>query len=93
MPESGSRAWYDLGGPTVFIAGRAWLEHGIFGRVSRARLVGLIVLIVLPVLAPVLAFAPPLAATAAAALVLVGVALIDAAQGRRGPPERPMPQG
>ncbi|OKI48927.1 low temperature requirement protein A [Micromonospora sp. CB01531] len=79
-----------LGGPALFIAGHAWLGHGLFGRVSRPRLVGLIVL---AALAPVLAFAPPLAATSAATLVLAGVAVADAAHGRRRPPERPAPHG
>ncbi|MFG2057500.1 low temperature requirement protein A [Micromonospora sp. NPDC048930] len=79
-----------LGGPTVFIAGRAWLEHDIFGRVSRPRLAGLIAL---PALAPVLAHAPPLVATSVATLVLAGVALADAVQERRWPRARPMPRG
>ncbi|GIG86969.1 low temperature requirement protein A [Plantactinospora endophytica] len=77
-----------LGGPTLFLAGRAAFEHQIFARISRSRLYALVTLVVL---APALAFVPPLAVSAAAAAVLAAVAGADILRSRNRPPERPTP--
>ncbi|MET8360664.1 low temperature requirement protein A [Micromonospora sp. NPDC005171] len=77
-----------LGGPVVFIAGRAHLEYQVFGRVSPSRIAGLLTL---GLLTPVTLHADPLSAGAAAALVLLGVAGADTRRARRHPPETPSP--
>ncbi|MBE1490270.1 low temperature requirement protein A [Plantactinospora soyae] len=77
-----------LGGPVLFVAGRARLEHTVFGRVSRNRPIALLTLLAL---APPLLFAPPLLAAVAVALVLTGVAVSDASRSRGHPPEAPAP--
>lgn len=77
-----------LGGPTLFLAGRAALEYQVFDRVSRSRTAGLLVLALLvPVTLPL----PPLPAGAAAALVLLGVAAVDTRRSRHRPREASMP--
>ncbi|MFE9958548.1 low temperature requirement protein A [Micromonospora sp. NPDC005299] len=77
-----------LGGPTLFLAGRAAFEYAVFARVSRDRPIGILVLLAL---APPMLLAPPLAAAVGAAAVLFGVALTDTVRTRRGPPEPPSP--
>jgi low temperature requirement protein LtrA len=73
-----------LGGPVLFLAGRAGFEYTVLSRVSRERLIGALVL---AVLTPVVLYVPALLAAAAAAAVLVGVAAADAFHLRRHPEE------
>ncbi|MEU5791442.1 low temperature requirement protein A [Micromonospora purpureochromogenes] len=77
-----------LGGPALFLAGRALFEYGVFSRVSRNRLIGLGLL---AAISPTMIFLPPLVAAAAGALVLAGIAVTDAARARGRPPEPPSP--
>jgi low temperature requirement protein LtrA len=77
-----------LGGPALFLAGRATFEHAVFARVSRSRLIGLIVLVAM---APAMVLVPPLPVAVTAALVLAGVAISDVARTRGHPPEPPSP--
>ncbi|MET8305837.1 low temperature requirement protein A [Micromonospora sp. NPDC005173] len=77
-----------LGGPALFLAGRALFEYGVFSRVSPSRLIGIGVL---AALSPTMIFLPPLVVAAAAALVLAGIAVSDAARARGRPPEPPSP--
>ncbi|WP_446210403.1 low temperature requirement protein A [Micromonospora sp. IBSANI012] len=79
-----------LGGPALFLVGRAILEYEVFGRVSRDRVVGILVL---AATSPATIFLPPVLVAAAAALVLAGIAVSDAAHARRRPPEPPSPPG
>jgi low temperature requirement protein LtrA len=71
-----------LGGPALFITGRASFERVVFNRVSRDRVIGLLALVVL---APVMLFVPPLAVATTAMAVLTGIAIADAASGRSRP--------
>jgi low temperature requirement protein LtrA len=77
-----------LGGPALFLYGRIRLERVVFDRLSMRRVVAIavLVLVALP-----LAFAPPLAASVVAGLVLLGVALADARHAAGRPPETPSP--
>ncbi|KAB1914341.1 low temperature requirement protein A [Micromonospora sp. AMSO31t] len=86
------RAWAAviLGGPALFLAGRAAFEYAVFARVSRDRPIGILVLFAL---APPVLLAPPLAAVVAATAVLLGVAVADTVRAHRGPPEPPSPPG
>lgn len=77
-----------LGGPALFIAGRARFEHAVFARVSWDRRIGLLVLVAL---APVMRFVPPLAVATTTMAVLLGIAIVDAARTRGLPPESPSP--
>ncbi|WP_030491202.1 low temperature requirement protein A [Micromonospora chokoriensis] len=77
-----------LGGPLLFLAGRAALEYQVFARVSRSRVAGVLTLVLL---APVTLHIEPLAAGGAAAVVLLGVAGADTRRSRRHPPETPSP--
>jgi low temperature requirement protein LtrA len=79
-----------LGGPALFLAGRAIFEYTVFGRVSPDRVIGVLVL---AAISPVTIFLPPVLVAAAAALVLAGVAIADAARARGRPPEPPSPPG
>ncbi|MFE9692739.1 low temperature requirement protein A [Micromonospora sp. NPDC005806] len=79
-----------LGGPALFLAGRAGFEYAVFARVSRDRPIGVLVL---ATLAPAMLFVPPLLAALAATAVLAGVAVADAARARGRPPEPPSPPG
>jgi low temperature requirement protein LtrA len=83
-------AWIavSLGGPALFVAGRALLEYQVFRRVSRDRLIGLLVL---AALTPAMLLLPPLLVPLAATASLAGIAISDAA--RRNPPEPPSPPG
>jgi low temperature requirement protein LtrA len=71
-----------LGGPALFIVGRAGFERVVFNRVSRDRVIGLLVLVAL---APVMPFVTPLAVATAGMAVLAGIAIVDAASGRGRP--------
>ncbi|SCL16753.1 Low temperature requirement protein LtrA [Micromonospora rhizosphaerae] len=79
-----------LGGPALFLAGRAAFEYTVFGRVSRSRPIGVLVL---AAISPAAFFLPPLVVALAAALVLAGIAISDAARARGRPPEPPSPPG
>jgi low temperature requirement protein LtrA len=77
-----------LGGPALFLLGRARFEYEVFGRVSPSRWVAILVLVLLmPLLKPVV----PLVAAIAASLVLLGVAVADARRAWGRPPEAAAP--
>ncbi|MEV1017299.1 low temperature requirement protein A [Micromonospora sp. NPDC049801] len=77
-----------LGGPALFLAGRAALEYQVFDRISRSRTAGLLALALLvPVALPL----RPLAVGAAAALALLGVAAVDTRRSRDRPREAARP--
>jgi len=63
-----------LGGPVLFLTGRAWLDHLVFSHVAWSRLIGLLVLAALTPLVGVLA---PVTVEIAAGLVLAGIAVSD----------------
>jgi low temperature requirement protein LtrA len=91
MPtRSWSPAWIAviLGGPALFLAGRAIFEYAVFSRVSPDRVIGILVL---AGISPAMIHAPPLLAALAAAVVLAGVAVADTARARRHPDEPPSP--
>jgi low temperature requirement protein LtrA len=75
-----------LGGPVLFLAGRAMLEYAVFSRVSRGRVIGVLVL---AAVSPAMISAPPLLA---ATVILAGVAITDTARARRYPGEQPSPR-
>ena len=77
-----------LGGPALFLAGRALFEYAVFGRVSRNRVIGLLVL---AVMAPAMVLLPPLVVAIAATVVLVGIAVSDSVRAWGHPPEQPSP--
>ncbi|PWU45054.1 low temperature requirement protein A [Micromonospora globispora] len=77
-----------LGGPALFLAGRARFEYEVFSRVSPSRLVALLVL---AAAAPALTLTPALVAGLAATLVLAGVAIADAIRAHGNPSEPPAP--
>ncbi|MFG1800369.1 low temperature requirement protein A [Micromonospora carbonacea] len=81
-------AWpaFVMGGPALFLAARARFEYEIFGRVSRSRLAGVLVLVAL---APLALRMPPMGALASAAAVLTAIAVGDAARSWGRPVERP----
>ena len=78
-----------LGGPALFLVGRATFELQVFDRISRSRLAGLLAL---GLLIPAIWHLPPLAAGVAVAVVLAGIAVSDAWRARGREPEQPMPQ-
>lgn len=77
-----------IGGPILFLVGRALAEHAVFNRVSRSRSIGALVLVGV---APAMVFLPPLAAAVVAAVVLGCIAIADTMRARENPPERPHP--
>lgn len=77
-----------LGGPALYLAGRALLDYAVFARVSRNRLLGLFALAAAAPLTPRL---PPLLTAATAAVVLAAVALADTALAGRSLPDAPSP--
>ncbi|MFE9207556.1 low temperature requirement protein A [Micromonospora sp. NPDC007230] len=77
-----------LGGPALFLAGRARFEYEVFSRVSPSRLVALLVL---ALAAPVMVYVPPLGVAIAANLVLAGIATADIIRAHGRPPEAPSP--
>ncbi|WP_328422764.1 low temperature requirement protein A [Micromonospora sp. NBC_00389] len=79
-----------LGGPALFLAGRARFEYAVFGRVSRDRPIGLLVL---AALTPAMLHVPPLLVALAATAVLAGIAISDTTRARGHPPEQPSPPG
>ncbi|AVT37574.1 low temperature requirement protein A [Plantactinospora sp. BB1] len=77
-----------LGGPALFLAGRAGFEFQVFGRVSRPRVAGLVLL---GAVVPAMVRLPLLAVAGTAAGVLLGVALSDLRRSRGQAPEQPAP--
>jgi low temperature requirement protein LtrA len=77
-----------LGGPALFLAGRALFEYAVFGRVSVAGVIGILVL---AVLSPATILTPPLLVALVATVALAGIAVADAARARRRPAEPPSP--
>ena len=90
--ERGHPAWVVviLGGPALFLVGRAILEYAVFARVSPDRLAGVLVL---AALTPVMLHVSPLFIALAATVVLVGIGIRDAFRARGRPPEAPSPPG
>ena len=78
-----------LGGPALFLAGRAVLEYAVFRRISRSRLLGLLVL---ACLVPPMLLVPPLPIAIAAAAVLTGVVSQDTMHEWRDQPGPPAPR-
>jgi low temperature requirement protein LtrA len=78
-----------LGGPALYLAGRAGFEYAVFGRVSWDRPAGVLVL---AVLIPVALHVSSLLTAVAVLVVLVGVVVVDAARARRHPAEPPSPE-
>ena len=77
-----------LGGPALFLAGRAAAEYAVVRRVPPSRLVGLLAL---AALVPALVRLPPLTSGIAAAGVLAGIVIADTVRVRRRPWEQPSP--
>jgi low temperature requirement protein LtrA len=77
-----------LGGPALFLVGRAGSEYLVFSRVSPDRIIGLLVLAALTLAALRI---EALKTDTAATVVLAGVAIIDARHDRRHPAEPPTP--
>ncbi|MFY1674097.1 low temperature requirement protein A [Plantactinospora sp. WMMB334] len=77
-----------LGGPILFLTGRALVEHAVFARVSRSRIIGAIVL---GGTSPATVLLPPLAVAGTTVLVLASIAASDTIRARRQPPEAPSP--
>ncbi|MDI5940267.1 low temperature requirement protein A, partial [Micromonospora sp. DH15] len=83
-------AWIAMvvGGPVIFLAGRARFEYEVFGRVSRSRWIAALALLAA---VPVLLHVATLVSAAAAALALLAVAVADARRAWGRPPEQPAP--
>lgn len=77
-----------LGGPALFLAGRAGFEFQVFGRISRSRVAGILAL---GLLAPAALFVAPLAAGGIAVAVLLGVVVVDALRSHGRTDEAPAP--
>ncbi|MET8233204.1 low temperature requirement protein A [Micromonospora sp. NPDC005298] len=77
-----------LGGPALFLVGRAAFEYEVFSRVSWSRPGGMLSLLCI---APGVLFLAPLYASLGAMLVLAGVAYADFRRSRGKPPEMPAP--
>jgi low temperature requirement protein LtrA len=77
-----------LGGPALFLVGRAAFEYEVFSRVSFSRPGGLLAL---AAIAPFALHTPPLDTAVGAMLVLAGVAVADHLRSRGRPPEEPAP--
>ncbi|MEH1053620.1 low temperature requirement protein A [Micromonospora sp. CPCC 206171] len=68
-----------IGGPVLFLAGRARLEYEVFARVSPSRWIAILALLALT---PVLPHAPALLAAAGALVVLAAVGVADTRRAR-----------
>jgi low temperature requirement protein LtrA len=79
-----------LGGPALFLAGRALFQYMVFARVSPDRPIGLLAL---AAAAPITLHLPPLLAATAATAVLAAITIADTARARHPPAERPSPPG
>ena len=78
-----------LGGPALFLAGRAAFEYAVFGRVSRDRVIGILAL---AAFSPAMILAPPLLVALTATIILAAIAVADLARARRRPDEPPSPR-
>ncbi|MFF5056788.1 low temperature requirement protein A [Micromonospora sp. NPDC000663] len=85
-PPRPSWLLFVVGGPMLFLVARARLEHEIFGRVTRSRLVGLAALLLVT---PALARWVPMVGLSVVAGVLALVALLDARRNRGRPAQVP----
>jgi low temperature requirement protein LtrA len=83
----GASAAVILGGPALFLFGRAVFEYAVFSRVSASRPIAAVVLVAAT---PAVLRMPPLTVASAALLVLIAVTAIDAARTRRHP-RQPLP--
>lgn len=77
-----------LGGPAIFLAGRARFEYEVFARVSKSRLIAIAALVAA---FPLLHGVTPLASLATAAATLAVVAILDAKRAWGLPPEEAAP--
>ncbi|MGW3890659.1 low temperature requirement protein A [Micromonospora chokoriensis] len=77
-----------LGGPALFLAGRASFEYEVFSRVSWSRPGGILALLTI---APAALYVPPMVTSLGALLVLVAVAYADFRRSHGKPPEIPRP--
>ncbi|MEU7847757.1 low temperature requirement protein A [Micromonospora parva] len=77
-----------LGGPALFLTGRASFEYEVFSRVSWSRPGGVLALLTI---APALLYLPPVFASLGGLLVLAGVAYADFRRSHGKPPEAPSP--
>jgi low temperature requirement protein LtrA len=77
-----------LGGPALFVVGRSRFEYEVFGRVSRSRIIAVVLLVLLfwP-----LRGRPPLLAAAAPVVILTAMAVADVRRAWGKPPEPPSP--
>ncbi|MEV0429719.1 low temperature requirement protein A [Micromonospora sp. NPDC050495] len=92
-PFDGNRvAWTVtiLGGPALFLVGRATLDYAAFSRVSWSRPIGIAVL---AILAPATVALPPLLVAVAAALVVAGIAVSNVISWRLFPRRMTPPPG
>lgn len=71
-----------LGGPALFLVGRAWLDHLTFSYLARSRPIGLLVL---AAMAPAMVLLPPIMVAITASLVLAGIAFSDTIAWRAHP--------
>ncbi|MEV4814053.1 low temperature requirement protein A [Micromonospora avicenniae] len=78
-----------VGGPALFLIARVRLDYEILGRVSRSRMIGLVVLLLV---ATALARWAPMVGLSVVAGVLALVALLDALRSRRRPLEDSVPR-
>ncbi|MBF9130373.1 low temperature requirement protein A [Plantactinospora sp. S1510] len=77
-----------LGGPALFLAGRARLEYDVFARVSPSRVTGILVL---AAVVPVMIQLPSRIAASTATVVLAGITIWDAIREWKHPHEKPSP--
>ncbi|MDG4839465.1 low temperature requirement protein A [Micromonospora sp. WMMD967] len=77
-----------LGGPALFLAGRASFEYEVFSRVSWSRPGGILALLTI---APAALYVPPMVTSLGALVVLVAVAYADFRRSHGKPPEIPSP--
>ncbi|HEX5595217.1 MAG TPA: low temperature requirement protein A [Micromonosporaceae bacterium] len=77
-----------IGGPVLFLAGRARFEYEVFSRVSPSRWIAALVLLAS---VPILVRHPPLISAALVVAVLAAVAVADARRARGRPPEPAAP--
>ncbi|GAA3724355.1 low temperature requirement protein A [Plantactinospora mayteni] len=77
-----------LGGPALFLAGRAGFEFQVFGRISWPRVAGVVLL---GATAPTMGRLPLLAVAGTTAGILLGVAVSDLRRSRGRAPEQPAP--
>ncbi|MEU8299784.1 low temperature requirement protein A [Micromonospora sp. NPDC048909] len=77
-----------IGGPMLFLAGRARFEYEVFSRVSPSRWIAILVLLAST---PLVVRVPGLVAAATALVVLIAVAVADTRRAHGRPPEAAAP--